>query len=65
MGLACCGNLLEDVMTDSVNSTGGGQGSGNAELAASFDKAKAEAAETLKISVEGQAQLNALRARPQ
>lgn len=56
-------------MADAAQGAGGGgaaggTGSGNSELKASFDQAKQEASETLKISVTGQAQLNALRARP-
>ena len=39
-------------------------GGGNAQLQASFQQAIGEAAQTLSISVTGQAQLNALRARP-
>ena len=42
----------------------GQAGSGNAQLSESFQKAINEASETLSISVSGQAQLNALRARP-
>lgn len=53
-------------MADAAGGAGGagGAGSGNAALSASFAQAQKEASETLKISVEGQAQLNALRARP-
>jgi hypothetical protein len=43
----------------------GGAGSGNQQLQASFAQAQQEAQQTLSISVSGQAQLNALRARPQ
>lgn len=39
-------------------------GGGNAELQKSFQQAISEASQTLAISVTGQAQLNALRARP-
>ena len=39
-------------------------GSGNAQLSQSFQQAIGEASQTLSISVTGQAQLNALRARP-
>jgi hypothetical protein len=42
----------------------GGSG-GNQALQASFAEAQREAQETLDISIKGQAQLNALRARPQ
>jgi hypothetical protein len=41
-----------------------GGGSGNAALQDSFKQAIGEASQTLSISVTGQAQLNALRARP-
>lgn len=44
-----------------TNAAGGG---GNDKLQESFSKAIDEASKTLAISVEGQAQLNALRARP-
>lgn len=43
---------------------GGAGGSGNAALQQSFQQAIGEASQTLSISVTGQAQLNALRARP-
>jgi hypothetical protein len=39
-------------------------GGGNAQLQQSFQQAISEASQTLAISVTGQAQLNALRARP-
>ena len=53
-------------MSDVNGAAGGGaQGSGNSALAASFQQAQQEAQQTLSISVTGQAQLNALRARPQ
>ncbi len=42
----------------------GAAGSGNAQLQQSFQQAISEASQTLSISVSGQAQLNALRARP-
>jgi hypothetical protein len=41
------------------------QGSGNSALAGAFNEAIQEANKTLQISVVGQANLNALRARPQ
>ena len=40
------------------------KGSGNAQLESAFNTAIQEAAKTMTISVTGQAQLNALRARP-
>ena len=39
-------------------------GGGNDELKKTFEQAIKEASETMSISVTGQAQLNALRARP-
>lgn len=39
-------------------------GGGNAQLQQSFQQAISEASQTLSISVTGQAQLNALRSRP-
>lgn len=55
-------------MADVVNGAGGGagiaQGSGNATLSGAFSEAIQEANKTLQISVAGQANLNALRARP-
>lgn len=39
-------------------------GSGNNQLSDAFQQAINEASQTLSISVTGQAQLNALRARP-
>lgn len=39
-------------------------GSGNSQLSQAFQQAINEASQTLSISVVGQAQLNALRARP-
>lgn len=44
--------------------TAGGAGSGNNQLSDAFQQAINEASQTLSISVTGQAQLNALRARP-
>jgi hypothetical protein len=54
---------------DSTSGAGGvsvgAPGSGNQALQASFAEAQREAQQTLSVSVIGQAQLNALRARPQ
>jgi hypothetical protein len=47
-----------------AGTAGTGGGSGNAQLQQAFQQAIQEAASTLSISVSGQAQLNALRARP-
>ena len=47
-----------------TGSTSTTSGSGNSTLSASFQQAINEASQTLSISVTGQAQLNALRARP-
>jgi hypothetical protein len=44
---------------------GAGGAGGNQALQSSFAEAQREAQETLDISIKGQAQLNALRARPQ
>lgn len=44
---------------------GGTAGAGNGQLQAAFDTAIQQASQTLTISTNGQAQLNALRARPQ
>lgn len=43
----------------------GAAGGGNAQLQQAFNTAIQQAGETLSISTAGQAQLNALRARPQ
>lgn len=48
-----------------ANGVGTAQGSGNAALSGAFNEAIQEANKTLQISVAGQANLNALRARPQ
>jgi len=45
--------------------TAGGAGGGNSQLQAAFDTAIQQAGQTLSISTQGQAVLNALRARPQ
>jgi hypothetical protein len=50
--------------TGTAAAAGGAGGSGNAALQQSFQQAIGEASQTLSISVTGQAQLNALRARP-
>jgi hypothetical protein len=56
---------MENVAPPSTTGAAGtSSGSGNAQLAQSFQQAIAEASATLSISVTGQAQLNALRARP-
>lgn len=60
---------MENVANPTTPATNGGasgtsSGSGNSQLAQSFQQAIAEASATLAISVTGQAQLNALRARP-
>lgn len=47
--------------TGTTASAGGG---GNSQLSQAFQQAINEASQTLSISVTGQAQLNALRARP-
>ncbi len=47
-----------------TNATATATGGGNEQLQQSFQQAIKEASETLAISVTGQAQLNALRARP-
>lgn len=46
-----------------TSSSSGGQG--NQQLQQSFNDAMSQAQQTLAISTSGQAQLNALRARPQ
>lgn len=51
--------------TGQANGTSLAQGSGNAALTGAFNEAINEANKTLQISVAGQANLNALRARPQ
>jgi hypothetical protein len=43
---------------------GGGAGSGNQQLQQAFQTAIGEAQQTLAVSTQGQAVLNALRARP-
>lgn len=58
-----------DNTTGTATSAGGatastGGASGNATLQQAFQQAIGEATQTLSISVTGQAQLNALRARP-
>ena len=54
-------------MADGAAAAGGAttaQGSGNSALSGAFNEAIQEANKTLQISVAGQANLNALRARP-
>jgi hypothetical protein len=71
-GLVCGPILIQEVDMENgatgVNAAAGGagtgQGSGNAQLQQAFQQAIQEASATLAISVSGQAQLNALRARP-
>jgi hypothetical protein len=50
--------------TATTGAGGTSSGGGNAQLAQAFQQAISEASATLSISVSGQAQLNALRARP-
>ena len=50
--------------TGTAAAAGDSSGSGNSALQQSFKQAIDEASKTLSISVTGQAQLNALRARP-
>ena len=50
--------------TTTTGAGGTSSGGGNAQLAQAFQQAIGEASATLSISVSGQAQLNALRARP-
>jgi hypothetical protein len=50
--------------TANAGATTNASGGGNQQLQQSFQQAINEASRTLAVSVTGQAQLNALRARP-